>query len=199
MRNHRPPAPARTDHTVTSAGQTRKAAFRTTAAMALAALLTMGATECQAPTAQPHTGRSGEVTVPLKVINSRGGTVVLVPIRVNGHGPYDFVLDTGASSSTISESLSQRLRLPDTGETLDVHGVAGDAVVSVFAVRRWTLGGQRLHGRDLPALDLGSQPGAGQVHGLLGSDELRRFGAIRLDYKNRRLVLRASTTDRDAA
>jgi predicted aspartyl protease len=135
--------------------------------------------------------KPGEVSVPLKVINSVGETMVLVPVRVNGRGPYDFVLDTGASSSTISESLSQRLRLPRTGQTAHVRGVAGDTVVPVVAVRRWTLGGQRLQGNDLPVLDLGGDFGAGQVNGLLGSDELRRFGAVRLDYKNRRLILRA--------
>jgi predicted aspartyl protease len=136
--------------------------------------------------------KPGEVSVPLKVINSLGETMVLVPVRVNGRGPYDFVLDTGASSSTISQSLSRRLRLPRTGQTAHVRGVAGDTVVPVVEVGRWTLGGQRLHGDDLPVLDLGGDFGAGQVNGLLGSDELRRFGAVRLDYKNRRLVLRAA-------
>jgi predicted aspartyl protease len=169
----------------------------TAAATALAALVTMGATECQAPAQAPADepaagrSRSGEVSVPLKVINRLGGTVVLVPVRVNGRGPFDFILDTGASSSTISESLSRRLDLPDTGETAHISGVAGDTVAPIVTVRRWTLGGQRLHGRDLPALDLDSDPGAGPVNGLLGSDERRRFGVVRLDYKNRRLVLRA--------
>jgi predicted aspartyl protease len=129
--------------------------------------------------------------VPIQVINSGSGTVVLVPVKVNGRGPYDFVLDTGASSSTIDRSLSRRLRLCKTGENAQISGVAGDTVAPVVAVRRWTLGGLRLHGRDLPALDLGSDPGVGQVNGLLGSDELRRFGAVRIDYNNRSLVLRA--------
>ncbi len=133
----------------------------------------------------------GEVSVPLKVITSGGDTMVLVPVRVNGRGPYDFVLDTGASSSTVSETLMRRLRLPRTGATAHVRGVAGDTVVPVVTVRRWTLGGQRLRGRVLPVLDLGGDFGAGQVNGLLGSDELRRFGSVRLDYGNRRLVLRA--------
>jgi hypothetical protein len=167
----------------------------TAAATALTALLTMGATDCQAPQAAPaaddHADRSGEVSVPLTVITNQGGTVVFVPIRINGRGPYDFQLDTGASSSMIGQSLSRRLHLPETNEIAQVNGVAGDTEVPIVAVRRWTLGGQRLHGRDLPALDLGSEPSVGQVDGLLGSDELRRFGAIRIDYKNRRLVLRA--------
>jgi predicted aspartyl protease len=135
--------------------------------------------------------RPGEVSVPLKVITNGGDTMVLVPVRVNGRGPYDFVLDTGATTSTVSESLMRRLELPSTGATAHVRGVAGDTVVPVVTVRRWTLGGQRLRGRSLPVLDLGGNFGAGQVNGLLGSDELRPFGSVRLDYENRRLVLRA--------
>ena len=146
------------------------------------------------PAKRKRSSRPGEVSVPLKVITSGRETMVLVPVRVNGRGPYDFVLDTGASSSTVSQSLMRRLRLPRTGDTAHVRGVAGDTVVPVVTVRRWTLGGQRLRGRELPVLDLGGDFGAGQVNGLLGSDELRRFGAVRLDYKNRKLILRAAST-----
>jgi predicted aspartyl protease len=135
--------------------------------------------------------RPGEVSVPIQVITAGGETMVLVPVKVNGHGPYNFVLDTGASSSTVSRSLTRRLSLPRTGSTAHVRGVAGATVVPLVDVDRWTLGGQRLHGRSLPVLDLGADFGSGQVSGLLGSDELRRFGAVKLDYKHRRLVLRA--------
>jgi chemotaxis signal transduction protein len=70
--------------------------------------------------------------------------------------------------------------------------VAGDTTVPLATVSRWTIGGLRLHGRSLPVLDLGGAFGAGQVSGLLGSDELRRFGAVRLDYAHEELILRAS-------
>ena len=181
------------------------------AVVALIGLLSVTAADCQVtdergskPTStstkspKPAKGKhssaakSGEVTVPIQVITAQGETMVLVPVEVNGHGPYDFVLDTGASSSTVSRSLMRRLRLRRTGGTAHVRGVAGAAVVPLVTVNHWTIGGQRLHGRSLPVLDLGGDFGAGQVSGLLGSDELRRFGAVRLDYKHKRLILRAS-------
>jgi hypothetical protein len=136
--------------------------------------------------------KTGEVSVPIRVLTTQGETMVLVPVKVNGHGPYDFVLDTGASSSTVSRSLMRRLHLPRTGSTAHVRGVAGATVVPLVTVSRWTLGGQRLHGRSLPALDLGGDFGSGQVGGLLGSDELRRFGSVRLDYRHHVLVLHAT-------
>ncbi|HZB30153.1 MAG TPA: retropepsin-like aspartic protease [Streptosporangiaceae bacterium] len=152
-------------------------------------------TATESPTSKSAKGKKrttkpGEVSVPVEVITTQGETMVLVPVRVNGRGPYDFVLDTGASSSTVSRSLMRRLRLPRTGSTAHVRGVTGATVVPMVTVERWTVGGQRLHGDSLPAVDLGGDFGAGQVSGLLGSDELRRFGAVRLDYKNERLVLR---------
>lgn len=137
--------------------------------------------------------RHGEVSVPIKVITTQGETLVLVPVRINGRGPYNFVLDTGASSSTLSRTLARRLHLPRSGGTAHVRGVTGATVVPLISVRRWTVGGQPLHGRSLPALDLGGDFGVGQVGGLLGSDELRRFGAVRLDYQHHRLVLRAAS------
>jgi hypothetical protein len=149
------------------------------------------ATESSKPAKHGHgsAARPGQVSVPVRVLSAQGETMVLVPVKVNGRGPYNFVLDTGASSSTVSRSLMRRLRLPRNGDTARVRGVAGAAEVPLVTVGRWTLGGKRLHGRSLPVLDLGADFGDGQVSGLLGSDELRRFGAVTVDYKHERLVL----------
>ncbi|HEX6472726.1 MAG TPA: retropepsin-like aspartic protease [Streptosporangiaceae bacterium] len=178
-------------------------------AVAVLALLGVTAADCQVggqPGAAPavtstksskppkhkhHTAtKAGQVSVPVRVLSAQGETMVLVPVKVNGRGPYDFVLDTGASSSTVSRSLMRKLRLPRNGDTARVRGVAGATEVPLVTVGRWTLGGQRLHGRSLPVLDLGADFGDGQVSGLLGSDELRRFGAVTVDYRHERLVLR---------
>jgi predicted aspartyl protease len=179
--------------------------------LAVLAVLAMTAADCQVdtqPGAAPSTEstrskgkgtkskapktKPGEVSVPIKVITTQGETMVLVPVKVNGRGPYNFVLDTGASSSTVSRTLARRLHLPKTGNTAHLRGVTGSAVVPLVTVNRWTVGGQRLHGRSLPVIDLGGDFGVGQVGGLLGSDELRRFGAVQLDYKHHQLVLRAA-------
>ena len=40
-------------------------------------------------------------TVPLQVVRAGGSVVVLVAVSVQGQGPYDFVLDTGASRSVV--------------------------------------------------------------------------------------------------
>jgi predicted aspartyl protease len=105
-------------------------------------------------------------------------------MRVNGHGPYDFVLDTGSSNSSVDRSLVRRLDLPRTGQLHPVQGVTGSGVVPVVRVHRWTLGGVPMHGTSLSVVDLGIGVG-----GLLGSDELCRFGDVILDFRHNRLII----------
>ncbi|WP_329257564.1 retropepsin-like domain-containing protein [Actinoallomurus sp. NBC_01490] len=137
----------------------------------------------RAPTSSP-TARPGEVTLPMRVVRGNGGTLVYVPMKVNGHGPYEFVLDTGSSNSSVDRSLVRRLGLPRTGQQHPVQGVTGSGMVPVVRVHRWTLGGLPMHGRSLSVVDLGIG-----VAGLLGSDELCRFGNVILDFRHNKLVI----------
>jgi hypothetical protein len=57
-------------------------------------------------------------------------------------------------------------------------------MVPVVRVHRWTLGGLPMHGRSLSVVDLGIG-----VAGLLGSDELCRFGNVILDFRHNKLVI----------
>lgn len=125
-------------------------------------------------------------SLPMKVINSNGGTLVFVPVRVNGNGPYEFVLDTGSSNSSVDRSLVRRLGLPRTGTQHRVQGATGSGVVPVVRVREWTLGSVPLRGTTMSEVDLGIG-----VAGLLGSDELRRFGSVTLDFDHNRVLFRS--------
>lgn len=142
--------------------------------------------ELVAPAERAVRTPAGEISIPIRVVTTGRATLVMVPVRVNGRGPFEFVLDTGASTSTVDRTLERRLTLPRTGETARVRGVTGTSTVPIVRLRGWTLGGQTLAGRTLTVTNMG-QPG---VSGLLGSDELRRFGRIAIDYQRKRLVLR---------
>jgi Aspartyl protease len=128
----------------------------------------------------------GQVTLPMRVVrgSGNGGTLVYVPMKVNGHGPYEFVLDTGSSNSSVDRSLVRRLGLPRTGQQHPVQGVTGSGMVPVVRVRHWTLGGLPMHGTSLSVVDLGIGVG-----GLLGSDELCRFGNVSIDFRHNKLVI----------
>jgi predicted aspartyl protease len=124
-------------------------------------------------------------SLPMRVVNSNGGTLVFVPVRVNGNGPYEFVLDTGSSNSSVDRSLVHKLGLPRTGRQHRVQGATGSGVVPVVRVQKWMLGNVPLRGTTMSVVDLGIG-----VAGLLGSDELRRFGSVTLDFDHNRVLFR---------
>jgi len=137
-----------------------------------------------APSNPVSAGHPGQITLPMRLVRGNGGTLVYVPMKVNGHGPYEFVLDTGSSNSSVDRSLVRRLGLPRTGQQHPVQGVTGSGVVPVVWVHHWTLGGVPMHGTSLSVVDLGIGVG-----GLLGSDELCRFGNVILDFRHNKLVI----------
>ena len=47
-----------------------------------------------------------------------------VPVMVNGKGPFNFVIDTGADRTVVSRELAERLALPQGG-TARLHAMGG--------------------------------------------------------------------------
>jgi hypothetical protein len=141
-----------------------------------------------APSAVPSAARTpSEAVVPMAVISYGQSQVELVPVYVNGHGPYAFLLDTGSSISSVSRQLAAGLSLPRTGKVARIDGVATTSRVPLVSITDWRLGRYRLAPEAVAALNM---PGsADSVAGLLGSDELRRFGEVTIDFRHLRLRL----------
>lgn len=151
---------------------------------------TAAATVPPSPTPSPT---ATTITVPLDVVHQGRATLAIVPVTIDGHGPYPFILDTGASTSGINRVLAQHLHLPRTGRTATVSGVVSSAKIPLVHVASWSV-----HGVPLPATDLGALSFAAgssgtttqrghSVAGLLGSDQLSRFGSITVDYVHQQL------------
>ena len=138
---------------------------------------------------QPRPVEKG-TSVDLTVVDAQGTTYVLAPVHIEGKGPYQFLLDTGASISTIDQQLAEELGLKFTGRTAGVMGVAGRTNVELIRVEQWRVGNVSLDAGRMAALDLPRHPR--NVSGLLGSDVLRDFGWITVDYERERLVVPAS-------
>jgi predicted aspartyl protease len=91
-----------------------------------------------------------------------------VPVMVNGQGPFQFVIDTGADRTVISTELSDRLNLPAAG-TARLHSMGGQSQVNIVSIDR--VGYSNRIARDvkaaaLPMRNLGAD-------GLLGVDSLK--------------------------
>jgi len=58
----------------------------------------------------PTSTTPGEVAFELAAPND---AAIIVPVKINGHGPFKFVLDTGATFTCIDQKLVNELRLPE--------------------------------------------------------------------------------------
>lgn len=121
--------------------------------------------------------------------NPDGDVMALVPIYINGQGPFNFALDTGASHSVIDAAVAARLKLPAAGEPVTITGVSSAAQAQPVRVQDWRVGNVPLPARTLVTLDLSAarQHGGG-FKGLLGSDILSGFDSVLLDYRRHQLM-----------
>lgn len=69
----------------------------------------------------PHTTYSRDSTFTLPVDTAACG--VTLQVKVNGQGPFSFILDTGAEEGLIDDVLAQRLKLNVTGKDVLFDGV----------------------------------------------------------------------------
>lgn len=108
---------------------------------------------------------------------------VTVPVKLDGQGPFDFVLDTGANSSVVSVELAAKLGLRDGGPA-QVHGIAGVEPAPTVLVGRLEADSIAIRDLRLPAL-LAERLGA---DGLLGVDVLRNRRVL-MDFVGHRVTI----------
>ncbi|MDP3174938.1 MAG: aspartyl protease family protein [Phenylobacterium sp.] len=108
------------------------------------------------------------------------------PVRLDGAGPFPFVVDTGANVSVASLELADRLGLPRLGEA-PVHGVAGVQNAPISRVGRLEVGQVSTSVPRLPLLPRGTLG----VDGLLGMDILRGRRLL-MDFRRQRIEITRS-------
>ena len=100
-----------------------------------------------------------------------------VPVMVNGQGPFQFVIDTGADRTVISSELAERLGLPDSGKAR-LHAMGGERDVRIVAIDSVSVSTntvRNVRAAALPVRDLGAD-------GMLGIDSLKGQRII-MDFK----------------
>jgi hypothetical protein len=131
----------------------------------------------------------GSERVPLTVSVVAGQVAETLDVCIDDQGPYPFILDTGAGQSTIDAGLADRLHLASAGEATEFAGVGCTGTARPVSVGSWSLDGVPLSPQQLTAATLPQMGGQGEPVGLLGSDVLSRFGAIRVDFGAGTMVL----------
>lgn len=138
------------------------------------------------PTTPPPAGGAAEAIASQNDALDR----LTVKVRVNGQGPFPFVVDTGAERSTLALDLAAQLMLP-MGSPIIVHGVAGAVTSPSALVGELAVGSRRLHDVELPLLqrnDLGAA-------GVLGIDALQGQ-RVELDFLHHEMRVQGTMRER---
>jgi predicted aspartyl protease len=112
---------------------------------------------------------------------------VTVPVTVNGRGPFPFIVDTGSTTSVVSEVLAAQLGLPMAGNLL-VKAATGPVESGGVAVDSLAVGNRRLKNLHMPVLERRRLGGLG----ILGLDAVSSQKLV-MDFKNSQMLLTASS------
>jgi len=180
----------RKDRSIEDASVTRNFTLSIIAAASLAALATAGSGVTAKPRPAPPSQSTVAPLPPAQIDQGLaiGGeelkareveTRLTVPVFINGQGPYQFVVDSGADTSVIGQRIARALALP-VGKPVILNGMTSRDVVDQVRVAELKLGSNRLTDVSLPALreaHLGAD-------GLIGIDALVQQ-RLMLDFERR--------------
>lgn len=108
-------------------------------------------------------------------------SLIAVPVMINDHGPYKFLLDTGANKTILSSEVANSLDLP-IGRLATLLSAGGNLRVSVRMIDTLRLGMTSVENVDIAVGNFTLMKTL-RVDGLLGGDYLRLF-KISIDYDN---------------
>lgn len=115
---------------------------------------------------------SAVATTPYTIAD--GGRIV-VDVRVNGQGPFNFALDTGASISVVFDSLRQKLELEAVaGESVHIHGLVSSGRFPLLGIDHLQVGSETWVDPRIASLP-GEAASNAEIDGVLGIDFLRRY------------------------
>ena len=114
-------------------------------------------------------------------------TRLTVEVHINGHGPYQFVVDSGADTSVVGLRIARELQLP-LGTPVVLNGMTERSIVDRVKVDSLKLGPTTIEDRELPALDEGDVGG----QGMIGIDALVRQ-RIMMDFEKRLIKVEDAT------
>jgi predicted aspartyl protease len=120
--------------------------------------------------------------LPMRFMGAQDAALV-VDVFINGEGPFDLVLDTGATYTCVTHEVAERLQLPERRGAVGIGaGVGGAGQVQLVRFDSLRVGAATV--TDMPGcvLDLSALEAVGtRIDGLLGLNFLRSFD-VRLDF-----------------
>jgi predicted aspartyl protease len=116
-----------------------------------------------------------------------------VPVRIDGSGPYDFMIDTGSQATAVTHEINAQLGLRPAGTAMLV-GMASRRAVELVEVARLDIGSHTIEGFSAPVLER-EHVGA---DGIVGLDSLQDF-RVMIDFRDQTIALEDTRGKRDAS
>jgi predicted aspartyl protease len=142
-----------------------------------------GTTEVGAPT----TSEPGTVKFKMAAPND---AAIIVEVKINGRGPYDFVLDTGATFTCVDKEFADQLKLPEWKGSLGTIVIGpGGGGMKLLNIETLEVGGAKASNLAACSIDLNrlAPPGLG-IKGLIGLNFLKSY-RVAIDFEKKSLQL----------
>ena len=107
----------------------------------------------------------------------------LLPVMVEGAGPFDFMIDTGSQATVVTSQINKELMLTPSG-TATVVGMASRRSVDLVEVESMSFGQQTVYDLISPVLDA-NNVGA---QGILGLDTLQDYRVL-IDFREETIAV----------
>ena len=129
----------------------------------------------------------GEVPFELAPPND---AAIIVPVKINGHGPFKFVLDTGATFTCIDQKLVDQLKLPEWRGQLGIGVLQpSEGAVKLVSLDTFEVGNVKATDMKACAIEFSRlQTGGLDARGLVGLNFLKSF-LVKIDFKKKILRL----------
>jgi hypothetical protein len=128
------------------------------------------------------------VIAAMKVTSQLGSTAITVKVRFGTQSPLVFAPDTGASQSAVDTRIARQAGLASANARVRQGTVCTVAAFPEVRTGPWSVAGHPLRPQVVGVTGLQRTTG---VAGLLGADQMSRFGSVIFDYAGGRLVLGA--------
>lgn len=144
------------------------------------------------PCYKPMTSEA--VTVPIE-FTSQAPNETVVQACVGRHGPFPFIVDTGAAGTLISSRVASRLGLRPAGPTTSFGSEGCRGSTQPVHLPSLKVGGRAIAPSTGYTIGVRGFGGPGEPVGTLGAAALSGLGPIKLDYRRRQLSI--GPTDRE--
>ncbi|MGH9767560.1 MAG: retroviral-like aspartic protease family protein [Blastocatellia bacterium] len=122
-------------------------------------------------------------TTQFKLLN---GYVIVIPVTVNGAGPYEFLLDTGSNTTLIGAEFARALRLRPV-DRVELVTVAGSRIVPRAQLESLAVGAKVVKNLEALFSDLREVRAVKpEIRGVLGMNFLARFNFL-INYREQRI------------